>query len=340
MNLFQNLIFPCKTVNCDSVVSEEDTEAMQLQTLKWRESVKGHLMETSWFFIKNVQSEIVVLWAHTNSEKLNRELWNQMLELSTVTGCSVVCWDYPGYGLSTGHPSEHTVYQCTVAMFREVTWQLNLAKDANIVLIGQSLGTAAVTFLAERCPDILAIVLISPFKSITQIATGLSIPGLDGFRNDKRLPKLKVPVLIIHGEDDDLVPLAQAQALYAACPTSVDPLWLPLRDHDDVLMDESVFPRINAFIQDCSQKSIASEEREVGQVRTLPPILPTTIDRAMTPGLEARLSVDFGIPRSVSAPPTDHLPRKSSLDVANSDRTSFERPEKKRGSIFKSLFNN
>jgi len=338
--LFQNVIFPCKTVNCHEQVTDDDAQVMKLQTLKWQEDGKGTPMETSYFVIENTESHAVVLFAHTNSEKLTKDLWQKLMTLAAL-GLTVVAFDYPGYGFSNGTASEHSVYQSIVAVFRHVTWTTKLAPDAKVLLVGQSLGTAAVTFLAERCPDVMGVVLISPFKSITQIVTGVSIPGLDGFRNDKRIPKLAVPVLIIHGEEDGLVPIQHAKALHEACKFASEPLWLEMRDHHDVLMDDSVFPRIFSFAQECEAAQLAMQ-----QASQLPPagfrnadmqelpIIPT-IDRAA----QHRLSVDYAsIPRASSAPP----PRRLSVETMRSasPASAEPAPRDRKRSIFKNFFQN
>ncbi len=91
-----------------------------------------------------------------------------------------------------------------------------------VVLMGESLGAAVALWLALQDPP-AGLVLQSGFTSLRDMArvhypwAPAALVG-DGFPNLDRIPKLRVPVFILHGDRDEIVPVAQGRALYAAAP--------------------------------------------------------------------------------------------------------------------------
>src|SRR5207245_4633902 len=93
---------------------------------------------------------------------------------------------------------------------------------ARFAIRGESRGAAVARWLAPQDPP-AGLVLQSAFTSLRDMArvhypwAPAALVG-DGFPSLDRVPKLRVPVLILHGERDEIVPVAQGRALYAAAP--------------------------------------------------------------------------------------------------------------------------
>ncbi len=127
-------------------------------------------------------------------------------------------YDYEGYGSSTGTPSEEAAYRDAEAAFRYLVEDCGIAPD-RIVSIGFSLGSAPACYIAARHP-VKALVLCAPMASGRQsLHPLLSWPLFffpDFFPNLKMIASVRAPVLILHGEKDDVFPISRGRALYEA----------------------------------------------------------------------------------------------------------------------------
>lgn len=138
-------------------------------------------------------------------------------------GFNVLAIDYRGFGRSSDRlPSEASVYEDAEAAWR---WLAARAPDARRrVIFGHSLGGAVAVELALRAPDAGALVLESTFTSIREMAETraafLPVEGLitQRFEVEEKLPRVRMPVFIVHGENDGIVPARMAERLYAVAP--------------------------------------------------------------------------------------------------------------------------
>lgn len=142
-------------------------------------------------------------------------------ELLAAYGYGVMAAEYRGYGGNPGSPDEQGLYRDGQAAF---DWLLarGLAPE-EIVLVGNSLGSGVATELARQ-HEVLALILISPFKSIAATASNaypfVPVDRLlhDRFDNIAKIGEVVAPVLVVHGVEDRLIPLAHARELAAARP--------------------------------------------------------------------------------------------------------------------------
>ena len=129
--------------------------------------------------------------------------------------------EYPGYGRSTGSPSEENVTATFLAAYDWASHEYRV-DPARIIGYGRSLGGGAVAQLADRRP-LAALVLESTFTSIGALVRAKDIPAwliVNEFDTGAVLAKYSGPVLILHGTHDDMFPVALAHALHKASPRS------------------------------------------------------------------------------------------------------------------------
>lgn len=138
-------------------------------------------------------------------------------------GLSVFAIEYPGYGLAAhdGRPGEAAIYADAEAALLYLQHSLGIPVD-RIVLQGQSLGSGVATEMARR-GHAARMVLISPFTSMVDMARRL-VPFFpaslvtDRYDSAAKAPAIPIPVLVIHGARDDLVPVDMGRRLAVLFP--------------------------------------------------------------------------------------------------------------------------
>jgi uncharacterized protein len=173
-----------------------------------------------WFYPADTSSarqQLAVLVCHGNAG--NVSYFEGLAARLLNTGVNVFAFDYRGFGHSEGRPSEEGTYGDTQAAYE---WLRQRGFPAtNILVYGESLGGGIASELAVREP-VGGLILESTFTSITdmglELYPWLPVRLVSSIKYDTRhkLPKIKVPVLIMHSRGDDLIPYHQAEENYAA----------------------------------------------------------------------------------------------------------------------------
>lgn len=161
----------------------------------------------------------LLLHAHGNGELIDH--WVDAFEPARARGISALLVEYPGYGRSGGAPSEASIRATLLAAF---DWASATGRfdQRRIVGWGRSLGGGALCLLAKERP-LAALVLESTFTSVCSLAARLGVPAFlvrDPFDNLERVRGFERPLLLLHGEHDEVVPVGHAHALHAAAPGS------------------------------------------------------------------------------------------------------------------------
>ena len=161
----------------------------------------------------------LLLFTHGNGELI--DYWPSDFDEPRRRGLAVLLVEYPGYGRSTGAPSQRSVTAAVVAAFDWVRRQPSV--DPNrIIAYGRSVGGGAATALAEERP-VAAMILQSTFTDVAVFARRFGAPGLlvrDRFDNLATVRRFTKPLLILHGEHDEMIPVSHGRALHAAQPGS------------------------------------------------------------------------------------------------------------------------
>jgi hypothetical protein len=173
----------------------------------------------AWFFPSDTNSprrDLAVLHCHGNGGNVSHRL--DVAEALLSTGVNVLLFDYRGYGRSAGQPGEEGTYLDAQAAH---AWLRGRGFAAtNILAFGESLGGGVATELALR-ETVGGLVLQSTFTSIPDIGAELfpflPVRALARIRYDTlaKLPRVRVPVLVMHSRADTLVPFAHAERNFA-----------------------------------------------------------------------------------------------------------------------------
>ncbi|MGA8865028.1 MAG: alpha/beta hydrolase [Gallionella sp.] len=177
-------------------------------------------VELHGWYIPAAQPRGTVLFLHGNAGNISHRL--DSLEMFHRLGYNTLIFDYRGYGNSGGKPDEQGTYRDAEAAWRYLTEQRHIP-ECRIVLFGESLGGAIAAWLAATSRhQPAALVIASGFTSVPdlgqQLYRYLPIRWLARIHYDTRayLQSVSVPVLIAHSPQDDIVPFAHGQALFAA----------------------------------------------------------------------------------------------------------------------------
>jgi len=156
----------------------------------------------------------VALYFHGNGGSLRNRVdrFRALIE----DGSGLVALSYRGYGGSTGTPSEAGLIADARAAYAFTSARYG---GERIVLWGESLGSGVAVALAAQMP-VGYLILQSPFTSAVDVGAQrywfvpVGLMMKDQFRSDLRIGKVAAPVLILHGDRDDIVPIALAERLY------------------------------------------------------------------------------------------------------------------------------
>jgi len=167
----------------------------------------------------NLRPAPLVVFSHGNAELIDD--WAGAFEPLRRWGAGVLLVEFPGYGRSTGSPSQRSIAATLTSAFDRMQARPDV-DSRRIVAYGRSLGGGAACALARE-RSVAALVLESTFTSVRQLARGFGLPGFlvrDPFDNLDVLRTYPGPVLIVHGEHDEIIPVAHAAALHAAAARS------------------------------------------------------------------------------------------------------------------------
>lgn len=160
----------------------------------------------------------LVFFLHGNAGNL--QSWFTDTDFFRRAGFDLVMPDYRGYGKSTGRiASEAQLHADVMAVWREVASRY-IGK--RVVIYGRSLGTGLAAELAAALqPDLT--VLASPYASIVGLARA-HYPWLPPqvvrypLRTDRSIERIRSPVLLVHGDRDEVIPFAESEKLLALSP--------------------------------------------------------------------------------------------------------------------------
>jgi uncharacterized protein len=168
--------------------------------------------------VKGAGAKRTILFFHGNAGNISGRvpIGKQLHDL----GYNVLLVGYRGYGKSTGSPSEDGFYRDAEAAWRYATEEQGVA-PSDVILLGRSLGGAPATWLATQVEP-RALVLESAFTSVPDVAAH-HYPFLPArwlsriqFDNLARVRDLDMPVVVVHGTADEVVPFAHGRQLFEA----------------------------------------------------------------------------------------------------------------------------
>lgn len=157
----------------------------------------------------------VILFLHGNGGEIADRADRFAFYQSRGYGVAFLSWR--GYGGSTGRPSETGLLIDAKTAYDHLR-SLGIAAD-HIILVGESLGTGPAVQTAAQNP-VDALILEAPYSAAVDIAHAqypwlpVGLLMLDQYRSRDHIAKVRAPILILHGEGDQVIPYTSAKYLF------------------------------------------------------------------------------------------------------------------------------
>ncbi|XP_068303062.1 uncharacterized protein [Pyrus communis] len=332
------------------VEKEEDSGKLKMTGVGTRENVDVLKLRTKRgndivaVYIRNPSAKLTVLHSHGNAADLG-QMYELFSELSLHLRVNLLGYDYSGYGQSTGKPSEQNTYADIEAAYRCLVERYG-AKEEDIILYGQSVGSGPTLDLATRLPRLRAVVLHSPIMSGLRVMYPVKRTyWFDIYKNIDKIPLVSCPVLVIHGTADDVVDWSHGKQLWDNCKEKYEPLWIKGGNHCDLELYPQYIKHVKKFVSTIEKyphlrnksgpvtgqpenprKSTDIREKSCSSTDHKENCRPST-DHIENP----RLSTDH---REKSRASTDKRERtRKSMDQPEKASNSVDQPERARNSI-------
>ena len=192
----------------------------------------------SWYIKPSKKGMPVIVLFHGNAGNFSHRIHKAVHFIRQ--GYGVLLAEYRGYGGNDGQPSEAGFYQDGRA---QIEWLLNEKKfSANdLVLYGESIGSATAVEMATQY-SVKALILETPFSSLYSVASKryyfIPVKWLlkDRFMNSEKIHKVKMPLLILHGHRDLVIPFEEAKSLFSLANEPKEFIDFPEGNHNDLYL--------------------------------------------------------------------------------------------------------
>jgi alpha-beta hydrolase superfamily lysophospholipase len=168
------------------------------------------------------------------------------------TGCDFLAYNYRGYGLSRGQPSEQGIFEDSLAIYDDITAQ-NITDKDNIIVMGRSLGTGVAVYLAQQ-RKVKALILVSPYDSITSVAQEklpfipVGLINHNPFDSLSRISNIQCPLLMIIAGNDMMITNWHSQKIFKNYQGPKSSIIIKNKGHNDLMTDELYWKAIQEFL--------------------------------------------------------------------------------------------
>ncbi len=202
----------------------------------------------AWLHEKDLINKKTILFFHGNAGDLSNR--NYKLNELAKFDVNFLILAYRGFSGNEGQPTEQGLYDDAKSALEWI--KIKGVKEKNLILYGESLGTAVTIEVAQN-KNLAGIILESPFTSMVELAQKYYpfLPAKfllkDRYETVKKLKNISSPLLVLHGRLDTIVPFAMGEELFKQVN---EPKFKYFIDNDDHMMryDENLLDEIKKFI--------------------------------------------------------------------------------------------
>ena len=202
-----------------------------------------------WYHEKNIKNYKTLVYFHGNAGSLENRIHKLNHFQDMNINFLIIAWR--GFSGNNGKPSEQGLYEDGKSA---INWLTKKGVDEkNLILYGESLGTGVATHLAQN-KDYAGIILETPFTSMINAAKTfypyipVKLLLKDKFENYKKIKNINLPILVMHGEVDQIVPFSMGKKIYEIAN---EPKYSYFTKYDDHMMefDEKLVLALKSFLK-------------------------------------------------------------------------------------------
>ncbi|WJX56330.1 hypothetical protein P8452_41997 [Trifolium repens] len=216
------------------------------------------------FYLKNPYARLTLLYSHGNAADLG-QLYDLFVQLKVNLRVNLMGYDYSGYGASTGKPSESSTYADIEAIYECLETEYGVGQE-DVILYGQSVGSGPTLHLAAKLPRLRGVVLHSGILSGLRVLCHVKFSFcFDIYKNINKIKKVKCPVLVIHGTEDDVVNWLHGNRLWKMARESYEPLWIKGGGHCNLELYPDYIRHLCKFIQEMENMTTGKRLKKIRQ---------------------------------------------------------------------------
>ena len=238
----RNLLYHPNENNYSGDKLTVDVENVKIQT-------SDNLSLNGWFHKKDLQNFKTLVFFHGNAGTLDNRIYKLNHFKDIDINFLIIAWR--GFSGNKGKPTEEALY---IDGRSAVEWIINKGvREENIILYGESLGTGIATEIAQS-KNYAGLILETPFTSMADAAKKfypyipIKLLLKDKFENYKKIKNINSPILIMHGEVDQIIPFKMGKKIYEIAN---EPKYSYFTKYDDHMMkyDESLVLALKLFLK-------------------------------------------------------------------------------------------
>ena len=202
-----------------------------------------------WYHEKNLKDRKTLVYFHGNAGSLENRIHKLNNFKNMNINFLIIAWR--GFSGNNGKPTEEGLY---IDGKSAIDWLIKKGVDEkNLILYGESLGTGVATHLAQN-KNYAGVILETPFTSMIDTAKKfypyipVSLLLKDKFENYKKIKNINSPILVMHGEVDQIVPFFMGKKIYELAN---EPKYSYFTKYDDHMMeyDENLVLALKSFVK-------------------------------------------------------------------------------------------
>ena len=223
------------------------TKSIEVEKVKI--TTKDNIELIGWYYRQNPEKLKTIVFFHGNAGSLENRIYKLNHFKNLNVNFLIIAWR--GFSGNQGKPSEAGLYKDAESA---VNW-LNKKgiNNENIIIYGESLGTGVAIEIAQNT-NYAGIILESPFTSMINMGKKyypffpVRFLLKDKFESNKKIHKVSIPILIIHGKVDKIVPFAMGKKIFEL---SNEPKFFYSQEYGDHMVDydETLLLALKKFIQ-------------------------------------------------------------------------------------------
>ncbi|RDX68782.1 Protein ABHD17C [Mucuna pruriens] len=195
------------------------------------------------FYLRNPYARLTLLYSHGNAADLG-QLYDLFVQLK---------------------PSESSTYADIEAIYECLETEYGVSQE-DVILYGQSVGSGPTLHLAAKLPRLRGVVLHSGILSGLRVLCHVNFRFcFDIYKNINKIKKVKCPVLVIHGTEDDVVNWLHGNGLWKMARESYDPLWIKGGGHCNLELYPDYIRHLCKFIQEMESMTTAKRLKKIRQ---------------------------------------------------------------------------